>query len=276
MAILSKLSALPLWGTVAFVYLFLLAPFFVVAIASLEGSQSFFYNFPPHQVSMAWYSQIPPKYFQAFGISLMVASATSVAAGLIGTVAALGIVRGQISGKNLIQAVFRLPLQIPFVVTGVVFLQFYYRLVDVVGVNLTGNFTGLIIGHVFVTIPYCVGTVSSVLSRVNPRVEEAAESLGASRWSTFRRVTFPIIRPGIFAGIVYAFIISFGDVPVAVFLTGSNFVTLPVEIFQSLQFDFNPAILALSTLVVIFSLILILIMQRVVGLDIVLHTGRRE
>ncbi len=276
MASLSRLNALPLWGMAAFVYLFLLAPFLVVGIASLEGSQSFFYNFPPRQLSLAWYWQIPRKYFQAFGISLMVASATSVVAALTGTLGALGIVRGRIPGKTWIQAFFRLPLQIPFVVTGVVFLQFYYRLADVIGVDLVGNLPGLIIAHVFVTIPYCVGTVSSVLVRVNPQLEEAAESLGASPWSTFRRVTLPLIRPGIFAGILYAFIISFGDVPIAVFLAGSKFVTLPVEIFQSLQFDFNPAILALSTLVVIFSLILILIMQRMVGLDIVLHTGRRE
>jgi putative spermidine/putrescine transport system permease protein len=273
---LSRFAALPLWSTVASVYLFLLAPFLVVAIASLEGSRSFVFNFPPRQISPAWYWQIPAKYFQAFGISLVVAAVTSAFAGLIGTAAALGIVRARIPGKNLIQAFFRLPLQIPFVVTGVVFLQFYYRLVDVVGLNLAGSFAGLIVAHVFVTIPYCVGTVSSVLVRLNPRLEEAAESLGASRWSTFRRVTFPLIRPGIFAGILYAFIISFGDVPVAVFLGGGDFVTLPVEIFQSLQFDFDPAILALSTLVVIFSLVLIVTVQRVVGMDVVLHTGRRD
>lgn len=275
-AVLRRLDALPLWAPAAFVYLFLLAPFFVVAIASLEGSQAFFYNFPPRQLSLAWYGEIPRKYFHAFGTSLIVGAVTSVGAGLIGTVAALGIVRGQMPGKELIQAFFRLPLQIPFVVTGVVFLQFYYRLTDVIGMNLAGSLPGLTIAHVFVTIPYSVGTVSSVLARVNPRLEEAAESLGASRWSTFRRVTLPLIRPGIVAGMLYAFIISFGDVPVAVFLAGTTFVTLPVEIFQSLQFDFNPAILALSTVVVIFSLVLIVIMQRVVGLDIILHAGRRE
>lgn len=271
----SRVKVFPLWGTTAFVYLFLLAPFFVVAIASLEGSQSFFYNFPPRQLSTAWYWQIPPKYFRAFGVSLLVAAVTSVISGVIGMVAALGLVRGRVPGRGLIQSVFRLPLQIPFVVTGVVFLQFYYQLVDFIGINLAGSFGGLVIAHVFVTIPYSVGTVSSVLERFNPRLEEAAESLGASPWSTFRRVTFPLIRPGIFAGVLYAFIISFGDVPIAVFLAGGDYVTLPVEIFQSLQFDFNPAVLALSTLAVFFSLVLILTMQKVVGLDIVLPTGRR-
>jgi putative spermidine/putrescine transport system permease protein len=264
------------WGVLAvavFVYVFLLAPFFVVMVASLEGSQAFFFNFPPRQLSLAWYADIPAKYFRAFGVSLVVGVASAVVAGLVGTAAALGIVRGRVRQQPLVQAFFRLPLQIPFVVTGVVFLQFYYRLVDVIGVNLAGTLVGLVLAHVFVSIPYAVGTVSSVLVRLNPRLEEAAAVLGASGWSTFRRVTFPLIRPGIFAGVLYAFVISFGDVPVAVFLAGSNIVTLPVEIFHSLQFDFNPAILALSTIVVLFSLVLIVLMQRVVGLDIVLRTS---
>ena len=262
-----------LLATTAFVYLFLLAPFFVVAVASLEGSQAFFYNFPPRQLSLAWYGEIPAKYFRAFAVSLAVGAITAAIAGVVGTAAALGLVRGGIRRQPFVQAVFRLPLQIPFVVTGVVFLQAYYRLVDVTGTNLAGTLPGMILAHVFVTIPYTVGTVSSVVVRLNARFEEAAASLGASPWSTFRRVTFPLVRPGIVAGILYAFIISFGDVPIAVFLAGSSTVTLPVEIFQSLQFDFNPAVLALSTLVVIFSLALVVVMQRVVGLDIVLRTG---
>lgn len=269
-------NALALFVLATCVYCFLLAPFFVVAIGSLEGSKSFFYNFPPREFSMNWYWHIPGKYFRALGTSVVVAACSAAVAGVIGTVAALGIVRGNVRGKELVQSVFRLPLQIPFVVTGVVFLQFYYRLAGMVGLDLVGSLTGLIIAHVFVTIPYCVGTVSAVLMRLSPRLEEAAASLGASEWSIFRRVTFPLIRPGIAAGILYAFIISFGDVPVAVFLAGTSFVTLPVEVFQALQFDFDPAILALSTLVVIVSLILIVVMQRMVGLDVILETGRRE
>jgi putative spermidine/putrescine transport system permease protein len=260
-------------GLAIFVYVFLLAPFVVVALASLEGSQSFFFNFPPRQLSLAWYAQIPGKYFRAFGLSLVVGAVSAAVAGVVGTAAALGIVRGRVRRQPLVQAFFRLPLQVPFVVTGVVFLQCYYRLVDVLGINLAGTLTGLILAHVFVSIPYAVGTVSSVLVRLNPRFEEAAATLGASAWSTFRRVTFPLIRPGIFAGVLYAFIVSFGDVPIAVFLAGSNTVTLPVEIFHSLQFDFTPTILALSTIVVLFSLILIALMQRVLGLDIVLRTS---
>ena len=257
------------------VYVFLLAPFVVVAVASFEGSQAFFYNFPPRHLSLAWYGQIPVKYFHAFSVSLLVGAITAVAATVVGTIAALGLTRGGLRRRTAVEAVFRLPLQVPFVVTGVVFLQFYYRLADVTSVNLAGRLPGLIVAHVFVTIPYVVGTVASVLLRMNERLEEAAATLGASPWSTFRRVTLPVIRPGIVAGGLYAFIISFGDVPVAVFLAGPGVTTLPVEIFQSLQFDFTPAILAVSTVMVLFSVALIAVMQRVVGLDMVLRTGGR-
>jgi putative spermidine/putrescine transport system permease protein len=126
-----------------------------------------------------------------------------------------------------------------------------------------------------VTIPYSVGTVGAVLISANPRLEEAARTLGASEWSVFRRVLLPLIKPGVFAGFFYGFIVAFGDVPIAVFLAAGKFVTLPVEIFQTLQFDFDPAVLAISTLVVFFSALLIVAVQRLVGFDLVLPAARR-
>jgi putative spermidine/putrescine transport system permease protein len=107
------------------------------------------------------------------------------------------------------------------------------------------------------------------------RLEEAAATLGATRWSILLRVTLPQIKPGLFAAFFYAFIISFGDVPVAVFLVDQETMTLPVEIFQTLQFDFEPTVLAISTLVVLFSMLLIVAVQRLAGLNLVVPTNRR-
>jgi putative spermidine/putrescine transport system permease protein len=267
-ALRQGLRAAPLAVVTAAVYLFLLAPFAVVCLASLDGSQAPFASFPPRQLSLSWYGRIAPKFFAALWVSLAVGGVTAVISGVIGTAAAFGIVRGTTRGRAVIEALFRLPLQVPFVVTGVVFLQFYYRLADLVGVNAAGSLPGLIVAHVFVTIPYSVGTVAAVLARFNRSLEEAADSLGATPWATFRQVTFPVIRPGIFAGTLYAFIVSFGDVPVAIFLSASGRATLPVEIFQSLQFDFDPSVLAMSTVVVALSVLLVVVMQRAVGVDI--------
>jgi putative spermidine/putrescine transport system permease protein len=107
-------------------------------------------------------------------------------------------------------------------------------------------------------------------------LEEAALGLGAGRWSTFRRVTMPLMMPGIYAGVLYAFIVSFGDVSVSLFLAGPRFTTFPVEIFQALGFDFNPAMLAISTLVALFSLGITWVIQQILGLDILLRAGARE
>jgi putative spermidine/putrescine transport system permease protein len=263
------------WLVTAAVYLFLLGPIVAVALASLEGRQSYHFQFPPETFSLAWYGKIPQKYIHALGVSLVLASATAAISTLVGAAAAIGIVRGGLGYGEALKAFFNLPLQVPFVVTGVVFLQFYNQLAILSGVDFLGSLAGLVIAHVFVTIPYGIGTVGAVLARANPRLEEAARTLGASEWSTFRRVLLPMLKPGLFAGFIYAFIVSFGDVPIAVFLASGGFVTLPVAIFQSLQFDFEPAVLALSTLVVFFSVLLIVAMQKLAGFDLVLPSAKR-
>ncbi|HUI18911.1 MAG TPA: ABC transporter permease [Alphaproteobacteria bacterium] len=263
------------WLVTAAVYFFLLGPIVAVALASLEGKQTYHFQFPPETFSLAWYARIPQKYVHALGVSLALASVTATIATLVGAAAAIGIVRGGPRYREALQAFFNLPLQVPFVVTGVVFLQFYNQLAILSGIDFLGSLAGLVIAHVFVTIPYSIGTVGSVLARANPRLEEAARTLGASEWSIFKRVLLPMLKPGVFAGFFYAFIVSFGDVPIAVFIASGGFVTLPVEIFQSLQFDFEPAVLALSTLVVIFSVLLIVGMQKLAGFDLVLPAAKR-
>ena len=254
----------------ASVYAFLLAPLVVVAVASLDAARHGHFNFPPRELSLAWYGRIPRRYFETLGVSLVLATVAALIACLLGIPAALGLVRGRMRGREILGAVLRAPLQIPFVVTGVAFLQAYYLVGDLFGVNLIGSLTGLALGHVFVATPYVIGTVGAVLQRFNLHLEEAALSLGASRWATFRRVTLPLIMPGVYAGVLYAFIASFGDVPIAMF------TTFPVEMFHSMEFDFSPAMLAVSTLIVLFSIGLLWLIQRIAGLDILLRGGGRE
>ncbi len=252
-------------------YGFLLAPFLVVLVASLAGGQSHYIVFPPRSFSLEWYLRLPREYFRPALISVGVAvGAGAISAGL-GILAALGIVRGRVPGRNVLKAYFNAPLQIPFVVTGIVFLQFYYLIYGLLGVKILGTPWGLLGVHVFITLPYMIGTVAAVLERFDPTLEEAALTLGASRWSTLRRVTFPLIKPGVLAGALYAFVISFGDVPASMFIVGSGTTTLPVQLFYALEFDYNPALLALSSLVVALSLLLIFSVQRLLGFDFILR-----
>ncbi|MGE0805290.1 MAG: ABC transporter permease, partial [Burkholderiaceae bacterium] len=211
----------------------------------------------------------------ALGTSLGIAAATALLSTILGAMAALALVRGELRSRPAIESFFRIPLQMPAVVTGVGFMMAFNRIAESSGVDLLGTRTAILIAHVFITLPYAVSSVAVVLARINPSIEEAAQSLGGSRLSILRRVTLPIIKPGLFTGAFYAFIVSFGDVPVAVFLAGgSGHRTLPVEIFDVLQFDFDPAVLVVSVLVVIVCTLLVLAVQRFAGLDLVLPSGR--
>jgi putative spermidine/putrescine transport system permease protein len=258
----------------AFAIIFLITPFIVVMGASLDDGQAYRINFPPTTISLGAYRDIPPNYIRDLGTSMLVAAIVAVLATTLGLLASLGILRGRLAGKEVIQSFFRLPVQIPLVVTGAVFLQFYYLAAMVTGYNAMTSIAGLIGAHLFVATPYAIGSISAVLARMDPALDEAAAILGASPWATFRQVTLPLLRPGVVAGLFYAFIISFGDVPIAMFLVSADNMTLPVQIFQDMQFDFKPSMLAISTVIVVFSLVLILLAQKAAGLDLVLPSGK--
>lgn len=248
-------------------YLFLLAPLVVVAGASLSSGERPYVSFPPQGISLDWYGNIPPRYLDTLMTSLLLAGATAAVSALLAVPAALALVRGRFRGRGALALLLRVPLQIPFVVVGIAFLQLYYLSGTLFGINPRGHFVGLLLGHVFLATPYAIGAVSAVLQRFNGRLEEAARSLGATPWRTFRRVTLPVVMPGVYAGCLYAFIVSFGEVPVALFLGGSSLTTFPVEMFSAMQFDFSPALLAVSTIILVFSLALIVLFQKVIGID---------
>lgn len=265
--------ALLAWCT--FSYVFLLSPLVIVLIGSLSGGEGDYAAivFPPESLTLRWYARIPADQWQALAVSFGLGATAALVAALIGIPAALGLVRSNIPGKYLIAAIFRAPLQIPAVVTGFAFLQLYYVILRGTGIELPGTFAGLLIGHVFIGIPFVVGAVTAVLQRFDTRLEEAALILGASRLRVMWRVTLPAILPGVYAGCLYAFMVSFADVPVSIFLTSSSTTTYPVALFFALENDFNPAILASASVVIIFSLAVLLIAQRVIGLDALLRSG---
>lgn len=247
-------------------YLFLLGPILFVMIASFDYGARAYVVFPPETFTLDSYRHISPRYWHALWISVAVACTCTVCACAIGIPAALGIVRGRFRGKGALLALFRAPLQIPGVVSGVAFLQAYYAIGTYTGWYANGTFFGFALAHVFAATPYVVGTLVSVLQRFDGALEEAALTLGASRLATFRQVTLPVLRPALFAGALYAFMISFCEVPMSVFLAGSSYVTFPVEVFNSMQMDFEPSILAISTLVTLASLVVVLLVQYAVGL----------
>ncbi len=261
----------------ALVFVFLLAPLAVVVGGSFsapaqEGVVMSYVQFPPERLTLKWYFEIPPTHYHALALTFGLGLAVALASCLIGVPAALGLVRSRFAGKALVAAVLRAPLQIPHVVIGIAFLQLYYAVGELTGLQLQGTLAGLFLGHVFLATPFVIGSVSAVMQRFSPRLEEAAHTLGASRWRTLRRVTLPVIAPGIFSGGLYAFIVSFVDVPVAMFLAASGRATFPVELFYAMEQDFNPSSLASASLVTLFALVLLVVAQRVVGIDNLLRS----
>ncbi|NGM86769.1 ABC transporter permease [Parapusillimonas sp. SGNA-6] len=267
---LKKLRRVSISRVVAvLVVLFLLLPFIVIVGASFDPGGGYQIHFPPREFSLSSYAAIPPKYLSALGTSALIGVIVSLLAAVVGLLASLAIVRGGFRHAEVLQAAFRLPLQIPLIVTGAVFLQFYYVISSAYEINLLKSIWGVVIAHLFIAIPYCVGSISSVLLRLEGSVEEAAQTLGASHWNVFMKVTFPMLKAGLVSGLFYAFILSFSDVPVALFLVNAETMTLPVLMFQDMQFDFHPSMLAMSTIVILFSVALIFGIQKVAGLDLV-------
>jgi ABC-type spermidine/putrescine transport system permease subunit I len=259
---------------VVWVYVLLFAPLLVIVGASFNGG-SFRAGeivFPPRRLSLDWYLSTPASHIHAFGVSIALALIATLLACLIAVPAGLGLARANMPGREAVAALFRIPLQVPVVIIGLAFFYTYYALDDAVGVALAGTFAGLVVAHLFILSPFVIGSVTAVLQRFDDRLEEAAASLGAGRWRTFRRVTLPVIMPGLFAGAVYAFMVSFGDVPISLFLAGSNTTTFPVAIFHSMEMDFDTRVLSSSTMAMAFGLVLLLLVQKLIGLDRLAHS----
>ncbi len=247
----------------------LLFPLVVIVVSSFGPAGREYIQFPPNGFSLVWYTKIPKPFLIAFLNSIIIALAASLISVILGVTAAMSLVRGSYPGRSILKAIFTSPLQIPLIAQGVIFLQYYVFLAKASNTNLIDTFPGLVFAHVVVTFPFVLGTVGSVLERFDTALEEAALVHGASKLSAFKKITLPIIAPGIYVGGLYAVIMSFGNVPVSLFLTGSRIKTLPIEIFYALEFDFSPAMLALSTLAVLFSVLMVQLVQRLAGFGLI-------
>jgi putative spermidine/putrescine transport system permease protein len=261
------------WIWVTGFFVFLLAPLVVVVAAAFGESIGGRLTFPPPSFTLRWFMHIPGNYLHALFASVVLAAGSVVICVALGVPAALGLVRSHWRGKAAIAALFRAPVQIPAVVAGVAFLQFYYVLGDAVGWYGAGSWTGLLVAHVFIGLPYVVGGVVAVVQRFNVRLEEAALILGASPWSTLRRVTLPVIAPGVYSGATYAFLVSFSDLPVALFLSSADVQTFPVLLFQAMDYDFDPTLLAVATIIIVASFVGLLLFQKWVGINALLKSG---
>lgn len=250
---------------VGLVYGFLLLPVLMTGWSSVATSPML--TFPPRGFTLDWYQAIPGEFVNALKVSLEVGLVTTVVATLVGVPAALAIARGRFPGRALISLFCLSPLMVPTLVIGVASFQFWAQASEVVGFNPGGTLWGIALAQAAFTVPYVVRAALIGQANFDPSLEEAALGLGASPARVFFKITLPLLMPGITSGAIFAFLMSLDDVPVALFMGGGAATTLPVKIFTSIQFSLAPYIMAVATLLMTVSLILMLALDRSFGLD---------
>jgi putative spermidine/putrescine transport system permease protein len=240
-----------LWVLVAIILCYLIFPVFVVVPVSFSSAK--YLQFPPPGWSLQWYQNYleRPGWVPATFVSIRVAVITTILATTLGTAASLALVRGRFPGKSAINSFIVSPLVVPGIIVAIGIYFFYAQ------VRLVGNPLGLALAHTALALPFVVTNVTATLHGFDERLEYAAMNLGANRWQTFWRVTLPLIRPGVFAGALFAFITSFDELIVALFVSGTGAVTLPRKMWDSLRQEIDPTIAAVSTVLIAISVILL-------------------
>ena len=245
-----------LWLVLIFLYL----PIVVMGMLSFNRSQ--LYELP-FTFDMVWYKALMEndRLLSAGLNSVTLALANTVIATSLGTMAALAFARYQFRGRTLLQLLLFPPITIPWLVIGTSMLVFFYWVFRPLGLPFRG-LHAILLGHVALSLPYVIIVVGARLADFPRSVEEAAATLGATPWQTFRRVSVPIIAPGVVAAALFAFAVSFDQFQISYFLAPPGVTTLPVEIYSSIRKGFTPEINAISTIIIVVSMGIMLITAR--------------
>jgi putative spermidine/putrescine transport system permease protein len=227
---------------------FLCLPILIVVPMSFSSAKSL--EFPPPGFSLRWYETLfgDDKWVDAGINSLVLAGAASTLALVLGTLAAYGLVRGGVIGRGLMESNFVAPMVVPSIITAVAMFFFAARL------EILGSFLGLILAHTILVAPYVIMLMSVAIRSFDQRIELVAMTLGATRLTMLRKVLLPNLGPSAFAAWLFAFVISFDEVVVTIFLAGTHF-TIPKKMFNELTLQINPTITAVAGVLIVFSLL---------------------
>jgi len=254
------LGAIAYFGLNGAILFFLLAPIAIVSVFAVNPTP--YISFPPVGFTLVWFAKFfaNPDFINALWLSLKVATAVLVLSMLIGATAALALARGELPAARLLTAFFMSPLMLPAILTGLALFQIYLL------AGIGRPVWGLVMGHTVVAVPYVIRTTLAVLYNFDRRLEEAAAALGANPLRVFFEVTLPLIRPGVIAGGIFAFIVSFDQFPVSLFLVVPKGETLPVVLFNYMKFDLDGAIAAASMVSIALALTVVILLEWIIGL----------
>lgn len=243
-------------------FCYMLIPIVIVVLAGLTTGE--FLTFPPKGLSLRWVISFlqSEKYLSSFFFSFRLALMTMIVSTILGTAAALFLSRTQFFGRTALRSFFLSPVVLPGVVIGFALYAFFIS----TGLGISRTIWGLWIGHILYSTPYVIGTVGAALASFDVSLEEAARSLGASPMRAFRKVTFPNISQGIQAGSVFAFIVSFGQFEVSLFLSAPNSEPLPIAMYNSLRYKFEPDAAAAGIFAITLVIASVLLTNRLVNI----------
>jgi putative spermidine/putrescine transport system permease protein len=246
-------------GLITALYIFLLAPLLIVVVASFSPDKSNTYALS--QASLHWYREFfeSETFVGAFKFSILLALTASLIATAVGFVTAYGIVRFLGARREVGQSIAMLPMMVPHILISLSLLLLLTQLP-------LPELPALVIGHVLICLPFTIAGIIASLEGVDSDLEAAAYTLGAPRWRVLTEVTLPLVAPGVLSALIFAFIISFGDVYIALFLSGPGMTTLPIEIFSYIQWESSPVISAITTVQIIMIVLFGLVIERLVGL----------
>ncbi|MBI3514824.1 MAG: ABC transporter permease [Proteobacteria bacterium] len=247
----ARLPRIVLWLFCGLVIVFLVAPILVIVIASFNGTP--FLQFPPASWSLRWYVRFfaSERWYEAALLSLRVAVVVTIASTALGTLAAIGLVRGRTRFRAALELFLVSPMVVPVIVMAV---GLYFLLAPL---RLTGSAAALVLGHTIVATPIVIVIVAAALRLSDGSLELAARSLGATWWRTVRYVTVPQVAPAIGAAAAFAFLTSFDEVVLAVFLGGPDATTLPKRMWESMRFEIDPTLTAISTLLTVVATVIL-------------------
>lgn len=240
---------------------FSILPIAIVVIASFSSSP--FITFPMEGYSLRWYARVLEyrPFLQSLGFSVQLAFVSATLAAVIATPAALALARSDSRWAETVVSLLLSPISIPAIMLGFSLLYFF------AAISIGISYLALLIAHTVVSIPYILRTVLSVYRNLPASIEESAAILGANRYVVLFRITLPLLKSGIFAGMLFAILISLDNLPISYFFGSSSTNTLPVVMLSYLQHQFDPSIAAIATIQMIIAVFALLIVERVFGIS---------
>jgi putative spermidine/putrescine transport system permease protein len=267
---MNRLLCVLYWVSMSAIFAFIVLPLLVVVMASVSPAEGMTLN--PSQWTLRWFASVfTDEWLEPFFLSLWIALLVAIVSGICGLLGAYAVVYEKVPGHATLMAFFMSPLAVPQIVKGVAIVLF----LSSAGVYAALGTPGLIAAHIVLTLPYGVRMIATALQNFSRNLDAAAQVLGASKRQRIQRILLPLIKPGIFSGMTFSFVISFNNIPLSLFLVRPGQTTLPITIINYMEYSIDPVLSAVNVASLVFVLAVILVFERIGGFAGELHGGSR-